>query len=196
MNKTKNRSTGLLALCAAMLLAQGCGAGWRVVRSSGEPSALKGFKKVAVQFDYSELLVEGRTEQEWISEKTAEKPEYVETWNELIGKYEDGFVNSFREQVGGTRILGEGEATSADEVKLVVKMRTLKMGKYIVIGASDTLVDAALVWVVEGKDGDEIHVRAASRHSIYKPSVFQHITPVSRNLGTKGGRFLRSKQSK
>lgn len=84
------------ASCALALAATLCLTGCIIMaQPAGPPSALKGVSSVAVQFDYTGLLVSGmgsaKTEAEWVAVKTAEDPEYGKTWADLKAKWEEHY---------------------------------------------------------------------------------------------------------
>ena len=86
MKLSKITAVGLvLLLSASAAFAQG---GW------GSLSALKGQRKVNVAFDYSESIIQGRTEEKWASEE----PNWGLAQEEVAAK----FVEEFNERVAST----------------------------------------------------------------------------------------------
>ena len=70
----KLRGLGLQVLLASALLgpAAGC-APYRVVQQSVSPSALRGVRDVTVSFDWTQVRLSGKSEAEYVAEKTAEE---------------------------------------------------------------------------------------------------------------------------
>ena len=56
------------------------------------PSPLKGAGPITVSFYYSRLIVEGKSEKEFVEAKKAEKMDYETSWNELKKQLETNFV--------------------------------------------------------------------------------------------------------
>ena len=180
---------------AAVLLAgtlTGCGPGWKVVRTSGPPSALATASDVAVAYDYSHMLVEGRTEQEWVADKTAEDANYATTWHDLKARFEEAVLEGLQKEYPSAHTV----QTSPGNVVMVVQVQRFKLGKFIPFVLPPSVVEAALVWQVGGQPTDEITLRRDFPSSVYNPSVFNHIKPIGLAIGKAGGKFLASQQGR
>jgi hypothetical protein len=153
---------------------------------------LKDASEVAVRFDYSGMVVEGMSENEWVSRKTSEDPKYPATWADLKGRLEAAMLEGLRDKVPAAQLLGPTVAPSA--VVLTVQVHGFRLGKFIPVVLPPTVVQAGLVWQVGGQVADEISVERSYPSSIIAPSVFNHITPVGRSIGAAAGAFLVSKR--
>ena len=92
------RNVMFLVLVSGAVAAAGCGHGWKVVRDGGSPSPLKGAGPITVSFDYSRLIVEGKSEKDFVEAKKAEKMDYETSWNELKKQLETNFVIGMGQQ--------------------------------------------------------------------------------------------------
>ncbi len=170
-------------------LLTGCGPNWKVVRASS-PSALAGASDVALSFDYSQMMVEGKPEADWVNLKTAEDAKYPETWADLKGKYEAAVLEGLRTQIPGAHLV----STGAGAVQMVVTPRKFKLGKFIPFVLPPTLMEGGIVFIVGGQPTDEISLTRSYPVSITQPSVFNHINPLGREFGYAGGKLLTSKK--
>ncbi len=114
------------AAALAALSLTGCGPSWKVLRSNGPPSALATASDVAVAFDYSKMLVEGKTEPEWVAAKTAEDANYAATWADLNSKLEGAVLEGMQKEYPSAHT-----GANADSVVMVVQVETFKIGKFI-----------------------------------------------------------------
>ena len=80
MVRSPHRHVLFLALVLGAVTSVGCGTAWRVIRDGGSPSPLKGAGPITVSFDYSKLVVGGKTEQAFVEEKKMKEPGYEKTW--------------------------------------------------------------------------------------------------------------------
>jgi hypothetical protein len=185
----------MAVLGAAVVLGvlSGCGPGWKVLKAS-EPTAIGAANNVAVAFDYSQMLVEGKPAEQWKQEKTAEDAKYAETWVDLTTKFETAVLEGVREQYPSAHLASQGPG----DVTVTIRPNRFGLGKYIVVSSWPTVMDV----VVGAKAGeaaensDEISFARSYPASITQPSVFQHITPVGRQIGSVAARFLNSKKPK
>jgi hypothetical protein len=191
MSFAANRSVRLSLLAVAVAFTAGCSPGWRVMRVSGPPSALRGAGEVAVAFDYSMMSVEGRTENDWVAAKTAEDAQYPATWADLKGKFEAAVLFGLRDVYPAAHPITAGGQT---QVVVWVQVRAFQLGKYIPFVMPRTVVDAEVVYVAGGQPVEEISVLRQYPPSVVQPSVFQHIGPVGQSLGVAAGRYLNSRQ--
>ena len=178
---------------AALLLLGGCSVPWKVVRQSGPPSALVGASAAAIQFDYSTMLVEGMSQDAWVSQQTAKEAEYAKTWAELKARFEETYLNGFREEWGTAARLAEGAAKPAGTVLVQVKVNSLDMGHFIPFATTNSQVTVNVVWDVQAPD-DEIMVSGTDTPSPVNVSIFQHIGNIGQYLGKTSAEFLKSKQ--
>jgi len=185
----------LSVLGAALVLGvlSGCGPGWKVLKAS-EPTTLGVANNVAVAFDYSKMLVEGKPVEQWKQEKTAEDAKYPETWADLTAKFENAVLEGVREQYPNAHLATQG----GGDVTVTIRPNRFGLGKYIVVSSWPTVMDV-VVGAKAGDAGDntdEIQYARSYPASITQPSVFQHVTPVGRQIGSVAARFLTSKKPK
>lgn len=182
---------GLLALLVGVL--SGCGSAWKVVRVSGPPSALTSVTDVAVAFDYSQMIIEGKyQEKAWLDVKTAEDPKYPETWADLKGRFENAVLNGVRVQYPGAHMVSSGQGQAV----MVVRPQSFQLGKFIPFYNPPTVINANLGFDVGGQITDEINVTRMYPASVTQPSVFNHIGHVGDGIGRLGGAFLESRRGK
>jgi hypothetical protein len=177
---------------AALLISlfSGCGPAWKVIKVSGPPSALAGATDVAVAFDYSQMVVEGKPLADFMAAKTAEDAKYPETWANLTGKFEAAVLDGIKGSYPTAHPLTAGPAA----VTMVVTPHTFKMGKFIPFVMPPTMIDASLVFQVNGQATDEISMMRSYPSSVTQPSVFNHIGYVGNQFGQAGARMLSSKK--
>ena len=183
---------GLLGAMLIVGLLSGCGPAWKVVKVSGPPSALAASNDIALAFDYSQMFVEGRTEQDWVTTKVAEDAKYTETWADLKGRFEEAVLAGLRSEFPGAHPVAAGPGDTV----MVVQVRNFKLGKFIPFVLPPTVMDAELIFQVGGQATDEISLARSYPSSLYQPSVFNHIGPVGQQLGAAGGKLIASKRGK
>lgn len=177
---------------AALLISlfTGCGPAWKVIKVSGPPSALAGATDIALAFDYSQMMVEGRTEAAWMAEKTAAEASYPTTWADLKGKFEAAVLEGLQGEYPSAHPVANGPGA----VTVVVQVHTFKLGKFIPMVMPPTIMDASIAFQVGGQTTDEISLVRSYPSSLTQPSVFNHIPSVGRQLGQAGGKLIASKK--
>ena len=180
----------LLGAVLAFASFTACGPPWKVVRMSGPPSALAGQTDVAVAFDYSRMYVEGRTELDWMTVKTAEDANYPSTWADLKGRFEASVVQGLRRQFPSAHAVQAGPGSPV----MVVEVHSFKLGKFIPFVMPSTVMEASLIFQVGGQATDEIALTRSYPASLTQPSVFNHIPWVGEAFGRAGASLLASKQ--
>lgn len=186
-----NSRVSVLGAALVLGVLSGCGPGWKVLKASN-PTALGAANNVAVAFDYSQMIVEGKSVEQWKAEKTAEDAKYPETWADLTNRFETAVLEGVREKYPNAHLASQG----GGDVTLTIRPSRFGMGKYIVVSSWPTVMDV----VIGGKAGDaaensdEIQLVRSYPASITQPSVFNHISPVGRQIGSAAGRFLASKK--
>lgn len=182
------RSLGL-ALATVALTA--CGAPYKVIRQ-GAPSPVKSSQSTLIVFDYSHLVVEGMSIENWMEVKTAKEADYPTTWADLMDRWEQAVLAGFDAEGGGPVALGTFDTPLREgEVRMVVKPRTFNMGKYIVIGATYTAFDTEMSFTNGSEPKDVIVTEASRQASAYQPSVFQHVGPVGDRLGRNAAAYVK-----
>ncbi len=181
------------ALGAALVLGvlSGCGPGWKVLKASN-PTALAAANNVAVDFDYSGMLVEGKSVEDWKASKIAEDAKYADTWADLMGKYEAAVIEGMRNEVPSAHLASQGPG----DVTVTIRPKKFGLGKYIVVTAWPTTMDVVIAARAgEGESTDEIQLVRSYPASVTQPSVFNHISHVGRQIGQAAGRFFAMKKA-
>ena len=184
------RNVMFLVLVSGAVAAAGCGHGWKVVRDGGSPSPLKGAGPITVSFDYSRLIVEGKSEKDFVDAKKAEKMDYETSWNELKKQLETNFVIGMGQKHPEGVGLGPGGPTG---VHAVVYPTNFTMGHYMVVASTNTSITAEVAFFSNGQPADAIGVAGEVAATIYRPTVFAHVPPVATDLGKATGKFVESK---
>lgn len=187
------RVLSLLLAIGAGVLGTGCGVPWKVVKESGPPSALAGARVVAVEFDYAQLVIEGKTETDWVAAQKAKDPDYEKTWGDLKTRFESTYLAGFGEEWGGVARLADGATKPAGTIVVQVKVNSLEMAHYNPFSNAKSQVTVNVVWTAEAPD-DEIMITASDRPSLVNVSIFQHVGHIGDYLGKVSAKFLRSKQ--
>lgn len=166
---------------------------WKVVKESGPPSALAGASAVAVQFDYSSIVVEGMSQDAWVAQQKAKDAEYEKSWADLKSRFEEHYLEGFRDGWGAATRLAEGAAKPEGTVLVVVKVNSLDMGHYIPFATSRSQVTVNVVWDRKAPD-DEIMITGSDTPSLVNASIYQHVGHIGAYLGKVSAKFLSSKQ--
>ena len=180
----------VLSLALAAFASVGCGTAWKVVKDGGSPPPLKGAGPLTVSFDYSRLLVGGKSEQAFVEEKMQKEPDYQKSWGELKSSFETNFVTGLSGGYSSGVAVGPPGPQGAH---VVVFPTLLTMGKYIVVAATATRVDANLAFTVNGQPADEIAVTGSQTATVVTPSVHQHMPGVASYMGKVTSKYLASK---
>jgi hypothetical protein len=183
----------LLLVTVAGSAGTGCSVPWKVVRESGPPSALVGASAVAVQFDYSALIVEGKTEADWVAQQKAKEAEYEKTWGDLKARFESTYLAGFSDEWGAVGRLAAGAAKPENTIVVQVKVNSLEMAHYIPFSTAQSQVTINVVWTAKAPD-DEIMITGADQPSLVNISIFQHVGHIGDYLGKVSAKFLKSKQ--
>jgi hypothetical protein len=108
----------------------------------------------------------------------------------LKGRFEASVIEGMRSRFPSAHPV----QTGATPVTMVVQVHTFKLGKFIPFVMPPTLMDASLVFQLNGQATDEISMARSWQPSIAQPSVFNHIPYVGEAFGQAGASFLASKQ--
>jgi hypothetical protein len=188
-NRDRKRGGIFLALVVSVA-ATGCAPGWTVIRDGGSPSPLRGAGPISVSFDYSRLMVEGRTERDFVALKKTEKPDYEISWNELKKQLETNFVIGMGQLHPPGVGLGPGAPTG---VHVVVYPTNFTIGHYIVVASTSTELLADVVFYANGQQADVIGLASAVPATMYRPTVFAHMPPIATDIGRLSGKYVQSK---
>lgn len=186
-----NSRVSVLSAALVVGVLSGCGPGWKVLKASN-PTTLAAANNVAVSFDYSAMLVEGKPVEAWKASKTAEDAKYADTWADLMGKYEAAVIEGMRNEVPSAHPLAQGPG----DVTVTIRPNKFGLGKYIVVSAWPTTMDVVIAaHAGEGENTDEIQLVRSYPASVTQPSVFNHISHVGRQIGEAAGRFFAMKKA-
>lgn len=186
-------SAKLTLMLSVLLVLGGCSVPWKVVKESGPPSALTGAGAVAIQFDYSALLVEGMSQDAWVEQQKAKEPNYEKSWTDLKARLEEYYVQGFQDGWGTATRLAPGAAKPEGTILVLVKVNTLDMGHYIPFATTRSQVTINVVWDAAGPQ-DEIMVTGTDTPSLINASIFQHVGHIGQYLGKVSAKYLTTKQ--
>jgi hypothetical protein len=186
-------SSKVTLMLSLLLLLGGCSVPWKIVKESGPPSALTGAGAVAIQFDYSALLVEGMSQEAWVAQQKAKEPEYEKSWTDLKARLEEYYVQGFQDGWGTATRLAPGAAKPEGTILVLVKVNTLDMGHYIPFATSRSQVTVNVVWDANGPE-DEIMVTGTDTPTLINASIFQHVGHIGQYLGKVSAKYLSTKQ--
>ena len=148
MSRSFNVRNVMFLVLVGAVAAAGCGHGWKVVRDGGSPSPLKGAGPITVSFDYSRLIVEGKSEKDFVEAKKAEKMDYETSWNELKKQLETNFVIGMGQRHPEGVGLGPQGPTG---VHAVVYPTNFTMGHYMVVASTNTSITAEVAFFSNGQ---------------------------------------------
>jgi hypothetical protein len=183
----------LMLVMMAGFMGTGCSVPWKVVRESGPPSALAGASAVAVQFDYAGIMVEGKSEADWVAQQKAKDPEYEKSWADLKARFESTYMAGFTGEWGAAARLAEGAPKPEGTILIQVKVNSLEMAHYIPFSTAKSQVTVNVVWTAKAPD-DEIMITGSDQPSLINVSIFQHIGHIGDYLGKVSAKFLKTKQ--
>jgi hypothetical protein len=167
----------------------GC-APYTVVQQSGPPSALQGASQVAVSFDWSQVAVLGKTEEAYLSEKTAEERQDFQV---IKQETDAAILQGLQENAGpGVTFVGPGGDPAAPAV--VVQHMEVQTGIYTYVVNLPTKVRTRFLWRSDGKVTDVIETRAMVSAGITTPSDHQRMGMAGRSLGKAAGKFFVASQ--
>ncbi len=184
----------LLALATLSLLCVACGSHYKVIKASGPPSALRGAVEVKVAFDYTDFVVEGRSEENWVTEKTAKDPEYGKTWTDLKARFETKFLDGFTSVWPTSARLAEGETPAEGTTVAVVKVRELDIGRLIPFATRNSKIDVRVRYTRKEDPDAEIAIKGEDTPSLTNPSIFQHVGRIGHYLGRVSAIFVEDQQ--
>lgn len=184
--------SSFFACVLAVVAFSGCGPAWKVLRAS-DPTTLGAANNVAVAFDYSQLIVDGKTVDQFVASRLAEDPKYANTWADLMSRFEGSTLEQLRAQIPSAHLASQGPG----DVTITFRPNTLKMGKYIVVSSWPTSMNVSIgAHAGEGPDTDEIQITRAYPASVTQPSVFNHVPHIGQAVGAVAGQFIASKRAK
>lgn len=177
-----------VALFAAPL-ALAC-APYSVIQKSGPPSAMQGVKQVGVRFDWSQAQPLGKSEAEYLSEKTdAEKQDF-----QVIKQETDAAIlQGLQTNAEGVVFAPAAEGDAGPQV--LVQYGFVQTGIYTHVYNVPSKVQARFSWSREGQVTDVIETQASVAAGMTTPSDHQRMEMVGRLLGKAAARFFNDAQS-
>lgn len=164
---------------------------WRVLLESGPPSALQGAQYVDVVFDYRSALLGGRSEQAWLA---SQPPHDVAAYHEVKRELEEAFLQSLSSHVAVPVQRAPPGVAAPGGVLLVVRVTKIEQGKYVVVYAMDSELDAILEWQRSGRATDAISIQTRVEASMTRPAIIQRMRVAADRLGELTARFFNDKQ--
>lgn len=169
----------ILATLAALLLA--CGSPWKVITSSGPPSALKGVTAYAVTMSYDGLMVGKKSESEYVSGKDADAAA-------SFAGDKAGMEEALRRQLGGNKA---GYTFDGGEITVHVNVNMIEPGFYAAVAKMPTSVVSTVTFKKGDQVLDVIEVVTAQDADIYRPSSGQRMRICAEQLGDRIVAFLK-----
>lgn len=184
-----------LALAVALVTATAASAAcapYSVVQKSGPPSALMGVTQVAVRFDWSQVKVLGKSEQEYLSEKNAEEQA---DFAKIKLETDAAILQGLQDGGGGAQFGAAAEDLDAAAPQLVVKYGYVQTGIYTPVYSLPSKVTTRLEWSRDGKVTDVIETSSTIGASLTTPSDHQRMEMAGRNIGKAAGKFFVNSQA-
>lgn len=175
----------LLLGLAFSLYATACGPPWRVMRTSGPPSALLGMQSLGVSFDYSALMMGGMPEAQWL---LTQPPEDQGSYLAVRATMENEFLAELGTSLAPLPVV---RATGTETHVIVVRYTMLEMGAYRVFFAMDSRLDSDLGFGPSGTITDEIAVRTSRVANLYNPSIDQRMNWCARRVAQLAAEYIR-----
>lgn len=179
-----------VALISASAAATAC-APYSVVQQSGPPSALQGVTQVAVRFDWSQVKVLGKSEQEYLSEKNAEEQA---DFAKIKLETDAAILQGLQDGGGGAQFTAAAPDLDAAAPQVVVKYGYVQTGIYTPVYSLPSKATTRLEWSRDGKVTDVIETSSTIGASLTTPSDHQRMEMVGRNIGRAAGKFFVNSQ--
>jgi acetyl-CoA acetyltransferase len=159
-----------------------------VIKKSGPPSALKDVSAMAVQFDYSQVMLGGKTEQQWLAEQP---PEDKKKYQDVKKTINDAFFSAIRNELPGIQI---NKAPADAPVTLQVQYTLIEQGKYAVVFAMDSKLQSNVAFRKGGQVTDKIHTKVVIDANVTQPSIHQRMGMAARELARRAAMYVRRAQ--
>ena len=187
----RNLALGSVLLGASAPTLGGC-APYSVVQQSGPPSALQGVQQVAVSFDWSQVQVIGKSEAEYLSEKSVEEQADFQ----VIKQETDAAILQGLQENAGAGVTFAIAAAGADPAAptVLVQHAEVQTGIYTHIVNLPSKARTRFIWSRDGKVTDVIETRAMVSAGLTTPSDHQRMGMVGRLLGKAAGKFFVNSQ--
>lgn len=175
-----------LALMTTTAATVAC-APYAVVQQSGPPSALQGVTQVAVRFDWSQVRVLGKTEQEYLAEKSADEAADLA---KIKQETDAAILQGLQANGGGAQFSAAGPDLEPSAPQVVVRYAYVQTGIYTPVYSLPSKVTTRFEWSRDGKVTDVIETSATIGASMTTPSDHQRMEMAGRNLGRAAGKFF------
>lgn len=183
-------------LAAALLGSSAVGvacAPYAIVQQSGPPSALKGLSDVAVKFDWSQVQVLGKSEQEYLSEKNdEEKADFAKIKLET----DAAILQGLQDNGGGARFAAAAAELDPNAPHVVVQYGYVQTGIYTHVYNVPSKVVTRFHWSRDGKVTDVIETSSTIGASLTTPSDHQRMEMAGRNVGRAAAKYFLDAQGK
>ena len=188
MSRSSNiRNLMLLVVAAGAVAAAGCAPHWKVVRDGGNPSPLKGAGPITVSFDYSRLIVEGKSEKDFVEAKKVE-----DGLRDQLGRAEEAARDQLRDRHGAAASRGRRpRAGRTTGVHAVVYPTNFTMGHYMVVASTNTAITAEVAFFANGQPVDAIGVAGEVAATNLPPDGVR-ARAAGRDRSRQGDREVRS----
>ncbi len=188
------RGLVLVALLGGAALVPGACTPYTVVQQSGPPSALLGVQEVQVRFDWSQVRLLGKTEAEYLAEKSAEEQQ---DFAKIKGETDAAILEGLAGEVGGgVRFVPGTTQPDPATPSVVVQYVDVQTGIYTFAFNMPSKLLARFMWAKGGQVTDVIDAKAMVGADITTPSDHQRMEMAGRSVGKAAGRFLLSAQGK
>ena len=171
----------LAVLVSTIALGLACGSPWKVVTTSGSPSALKGKMTYTVTADYKDTKIGEKTESQYLAEKDEEtRGKFA---GDKTGMHED-LVKALARNKSGVTFGDTGD------VALTVHYNFIEPGVYTAVFNMPTTVTVRADFAVGGNVVDSIDITASQQSDIYHPSSGQRMRNCADTLGNYINMFI------
>lgn len=178
-------------LAVVLLTVSGCSP-WRVVRESGPPSAIRGANHINVHFDYTIASLGGRSEQAWLASQPQEDQQ---AYFEVKQNLEQAFLQALASNVSVPVQHVPQPGAAPGGALCIVRVTKIEQGKYVVVFAMDSELDANLEWAPGGQPiTDIIAIQTTVAATMTRPAIIQRMRVAATRLGELAARFFQSKQ--
>ena len=179
----------LVSLAVALSLALiGCGPPWRVRFASGPPSALATVQSIGVSLDYSQLMMGGQPEAQWLA---TQPPDDQASYVDARAATEQAFMEELAREMAPIPVQ---RMTGAESHVLVVSPTFLEMGFYRFIMNRPTEMRAILTFVMAQQPTDEIEVRATEDATAMQPAIITRMQRCGQYFARLTSRYVRDAQ--
>lgn len=184
---SRHLTLAFVLLGAATPIVSACSP-YTVVQKSGPPSALAGVKQVQVRFDWSQVRVLGKSEADYLAEKSAEeRADFEVIKQETDAAIMEGLTGTVGAGVSFTT--GAGPLDPAQPA-VTVQYVDVQTGIFTPVYSTPSKVAARFSWGRDGKWSDVIDTKAMVGASMSTPSDHQRMGMAGKMIGKAAGKFF------